>query len=368
MRVSFVPLIALCFITLSGSCRVKAAEQAAAKPVPAEKKEKEAEKPKPDPRFKDVPLHHHDYLKELEKQQPRLMASWFKLRALYDELDHSATVFGTRERKRARSKIPSLKKKIASEKKKFYGTYDRFRKPIEDKEVKLKDRAITLSERKGAQENPAIRKQIDELYDEAYVFTKQIEAIRSLDKVFAHSARLPTDLDLIGISSRDSTTREIAEENPKLIEARLDIKDYEADLARLAELKVALEKDPRKRWGASQESLVRQSNLKLEKAAVVLQREAEKAKKPYLSEAEKLKKKVESTEKQIAEYEKRKRNTTTYSKRLSVYQGEMDRNLEAAALIDKLATWKPPEKQKAPAKKGAEKPAAEKDEPKKGGH
>jgi hypothetical protein len=364
MKFPSFAFVALCFITLSGSCRVKAAEQAAAKPA----QEKIAEKPKPDPRFGDVPLHHHDYLKELEKTQPRLMKSWFELRALYDELHYSATVFGTRERKRARSKIPSLKDKVKSGKKTFYRAYDRFRKPIEEKEYKLKDRAMKLSERKGAQDNPTISKQIDKLYDEALVFSRQIESIRALDQVFSHSARLKADLDLLGMNSRDSIAREVAEENPDLIEARLDIKDCEADLARLAELKAELEKDPRKRWGASQESLVRKTNLNLEKAVKSLESEAEKAKKPFLLEAEKLKKKVAATQKKIEEYEKRKRKTTTYSQRLSEYQGDMDSSLEAAAMIDRLATWKKPEKKKAPAKEGADKPAAKKDEPKKGGH
>ncbi len=41
-----------------------------------------------------------------------------------------------------------------------------------------------------------------------------------------------------------------------IIEARLLIRDCEVDIARLAELRAAKEKDPKQRWGSADESMV----------------------------------------------------------------------------------------------------------------
>ncbi len=358
MRLSSVALAAFCFITLIGSCRLEAAQAA----VPG--KEQKAQKPKPDPRFHGIPLPHQAYLKTLEKEQSRMMTSWFKARDLYAETHHLASVFGLRVRKRARGKVPGMMAKAKKEENKFRKAYDRFRNPIEEKESKLKDRAMTLSEREGSLNDPLINKRLDELYAEAYLLSEQLNALTSLQKVFQHSAKIPSALEHLGISAHDSTATQVARDNPKLIEARLVIKDCQADLAALTKLKAEIEADPKKRWSSANKAQVKKAQLTLDKAVVTLEREVEKAKKPFLREAEKLKKKVEMTQKKIGDLEKRKRNTVTYFQRLSEYDGDMQRNLKAAALIDKLAIWKKPEKKKAPAKKApAKKPPA-----KKGGH
>ncbi|MBL7076156.1 MAG: hypothetical protein ISS31_01675 [Kiritimatiellae bacterium] len=356
MKRSYICFLAICFITLSGSCRLDAA-QPAAKPVPG--KEQKAAKPKPDPRLRHIPVEHHEYVKTLEKEQARMMSPWFKAQDLYHQAHEYATVFGLRVRRSARKKVPSLIAKAKKEEEKFRKAYDRFRKPLEKKEGELKDRAMKLSEKEGALDDPLVNKRLDELYDEAFVYGQKLNALSALQKVFHHSVKMPDELSLLGISSHDSTASQVARDNPKLVEARFIIKDCEADMALLEKLKAEIAANPTKRWSSSNEAHVKRAKLTLEKAVTVLEREVEKAKTPFLREAEKLKKKVESTQKKIEELEKRKRKTVNYYQRLSEYDGDMQRHLKAAALIDKLAIWKKPEKKKAPAKKPA---------PKKGGH
>jgi len=345
----------MCSVTLGSSCRIDGA-QATAKPAAG--KEQQAKKPKADPRFKGVAVEHHEYLKKLEKEESRMMSSWFKARAYYQEARYSATVFGLRLRKRARSKVPGLLTKAKSEQAKFEKAYKKLRGPLEKKELELKDRAMKLSEKQTNLDDPLVNKRLDELYDEALVYAEKLNALTDLNGVFHNSSKMPSELELLGISSHDSTATQVARDNPKLVEARFVIKDCQADLAALEKLKAEIEADSKKRWGSANEAQVKKANLTLEKAVAALGREVEKAKKPFLREAEKLKKKVEMTQKKIEDLEKRKRKTTTYYQRLSEYDGDMQRNLKAAALIDKLAIWKKPEKKKAPAKKPAAKKKA----------
>ncbi len=324
MRIPSLALAALCFITFSGSCRVKAAQAAA----------------KPDPRFEGIPLEHHAYLDELEKKQPRLMASWFKLRALYEELDYCSTVFGMRERRRARSSIPSLKNKIESEKNRFYRGYYRLLDPIMDKNSTLTARAAELFERGAAQNDPAVTEQSKRLYDQALVLSERIKAIRTLDDVIPRSTRVKSNLTLIGISSGNAVVQEVIEKHPRLLEARLDIKDCQADLERLNELKAELANDTEKQWSSSQEAQVHEASRQLEKATSMLLKEAERAKRPLFKDAETLKQKIASAQEKVNAYKKRRRNARARVQSLNALQDDLDHNLEVVATIDQLASWK----------------------------
>jgi hypothetical protein len=348
MKLSCMGIAILCFLTFNGSCSLEGA-QAVAKPAAG--KDAAVQKPVVDPRFEGIDAHHHAYIKTLEKTHKALMLSWFKLRNLYAEAHYCASVFGTRERKRARSKLPGLLSKIESEKTKFKKAYDRARQPIEKKQRGLQDRAMTLSGKKGAQEDPLVNKRLEELYSAAYALGDQLSTLKALDGAFSRGANMPSELVQLGLKSKDSTASKVLRENPRLVEARFVIKDCEADLATLDALKAALEQDPQKRWGASQESMVRNTRLTLDRAAANLKKEAERVKQPFLRDAAKFTKKVDMTQKKIDDLEKRKRKTTTSEQRLSEYTAEMDRNVEAAALIDRVAAWKQPEK-KAPEKTG----------------
>ena len=351
MRLACIGITTLCFLTFNGSCSLAAA-QAVDKPAAA--KDAAAQKPVADPRFEGIDAHHHAHIKTLETTDKALMLSWFKLRELYAEAHYCASVFGTRERKRARSKLPSLLSKIESEKIKFEKAYERASAPIEKKQRALNDRAMKLSEKQGAKEDPLVDKRLEELYSAAYALGEQLSTLKALKGAFHRGANMPSELVQLGLKSSDSTAAKVVRENPRLVEARFVIKDCEADLATLAALKAAMEQDPKRRWGSSQESMVRNTRLTLDRAVANLEKEAERAKLPFLRDAAKFKNQVEMTQKKIGELEKRKRKTTIYEQRLSEYTAEMDRNVEAAALIDQLATWKQPEK-KAPAKKGAKK-------------
>jgi hypothetical protein len=348
MKLSCMGIAILCFLTFNGSCSLKGA-QAVAKPATG--KDAAVQKPVADPRLKGIDADHHAYIKTLEKTHKALMLSWFKLRNLYAEAHYCASVFGTRERKRARSKLPGLLSKIESEKTKFKKAYDRARQPIEKKQRGLQDRAMTLSGKKGAQEDPLVNKRLEELYSAAYALGDQLSTLKALDGAFSRGANMPSELVQLGLKSKDSTASKVLRENPRLVEARFVIKDCEADLATLDALKAAMEQDPKKRWGASQESMVRNTRLTLDRAAANLKKEAERVKLPFLRDAAKFTKRVDMTQKKIDDLEKRKRKTTTSEQRLSEYTAEMDRNVEAAALIDRVAAWKQPEK-KAPEKKG----------------
>ncbi|MBT3294913.1 MAG: hypothetical protein HN919_06480 [Verrucomicrobia bacterium] len=351
MKWSCLWIATLCFLTFNGSCALKAAQAAA---PPAAGKDAAAQKPVSDPRFEGIDVQHHAYIKTLEKTHKALLLSWFKLRDLYAEAHHCATVFGTRERKRARSKLPSLLSKIDSEKIKFERAYERARAPILKKEMALRDRAMKLSEKQGAKEDPLVDKRLEELYSEAYAQGAQLSTLKALDKAFYRGANMPSELTQLGLPAKASVASKVLKKNPRLVEARFTIKDCEADLATLDALKAAMEQDPKKRWGAAQESMVKRTRQTLDKAVANLKKEAERVKLPFLRDAAKFKKKVDMTQKKIDDLEKRKRKTTTYEQRLSEYTAEMDQYLEAAALIDQLTIWKQPEK-KAPAKKGAKK-------------
>jgi hypothetical protein len=360
MKLSCTGIAILCFLTFNGSCSLEGA-QAVAKP--AADKDAAAQKPVADPRFERIDDHHHAYIKTLEKTNKALMVSWFKLRDLYAEAHHCASVFGTRERKRARSRLPGLLRKIESEKIRFENASERARAPIEKKQRALKDRAVKLSEKRGAKEDPLVDKRLTELYSAAYALGDQLSTLDALDKAFSRGANMPSERVQLGLKSKDSAAcKVLLEQNPRLVEARFVVKDSEADLATLDALKAAMEQDPRKRWGASQDAMVKRARQALDRAVAALKKEAERAKLPFLRDAAKFKKKVDMTQKKIDELEKRKRTTTTYEQRLSEYTTELDRNVEAAALIDRVADWKKPEK-KAPAKKGGKKAAK-----KKGGH
>jgi hypothetical protein len=356
MKLSCMGIAILCFLTFNGSCSLEGA-QAVAKPAAG--KDAAVQKPVADPRLKGIDAHHHAYIKTLEKTHKALMLSWFKLRNLYAEAHYCASVFGTRERKRARSKLPGLLSKIESEKTKFKKAYDRARQPIEKKQRGLQDRAMTLSGKKGAQEDPLVNKRLEELYSAAYALGDQLSTLKALDGAFKRGANMPSERVQLGLKSKDSTASKVLlKQNPRLVEARFVIKDCEADLATLDALKAAMEQDPRKRWGASQDAMVRNTRLTLDRAVATLKKEAERVKLPFLRDAAKFTKRVDMTQKKIDDLEKRKLKTTTSEQRLSEYTAEMDRNVEAAALIDRVAAWKQPEK-KAPKKKRAQK---------KGGH
>ncbi len=345
MKLLTVVLVALSFITLSGSCRLEAAQA-------APQNEEEAAEPEADPRFEGIPIQHHAYLATVAKKNSRLIESWLKTRALYDEAHHSATVFGLRVRKRARSKVPGLIAKARSSETKFRKAYDKFRSPIVKEEAKLKDRAMTLAEKPGAINDPVINKRADELYDQALVLGENLNALVELLKVFHHSTRMPSDLELLGIHTHDTTAFEVAKNNPKVVEARFVIMDCQADIAALEKLKAEIENDPKKRWSSGNAGQLKKANMTLEKAAAALAREAEKAKAPFLREAAKFEKKMAKTKEKIVDLQKRKRNSVTYFQRLSEQEGDMQRQLMNARLIDTLATWKKPEEKKAPAKKG----------------
>jgi len=354
MRRSCMWITALCLLTFNGSCSLEGAQ---AVDRPAAGKDAAAQQPVADPRFESIDAHHHAYIKTLEKTHKALMLSWFKRRDLYAEAHHCATVFGTRERRRARNKLPGLLSKIDSEKIKFEKACERARHPIEKKERALRDRAMTLSEKQGAKEDPLVDKRLEELYSDAYALGEQLRTLKALEGAFHRGANMPSELVQLGLKSKNSTAAKVLKENPRLLETRFVIKDCEADLATLDALKAAMAQDPRKRWGSSQESMVKRTQLTLDKAVANLNKEAERVKLPFLRDAAKFKKKVEMTQKKIDDLAKRKRKTTTYEQRLSDYTAEMDRNVEATALIDQLMVWKQPEK------KAAKKPA-----PKKGGH
>ena len=354
MKLSCMGIATLCFLTFNGSCRLEGAQAAAQAAVqPAAGKHAAVQKPVANPRLKGIDADHHAYIKTLEKTHKALMLSWFKLRNLYAEAHYCASVFGTGERKRARNKLPGLLNKIDSEKTKFKNAYNRARQPILKQERALRDRAMTLSEKKGAQENPLVNKRLEELYSAAYALGDQLDTLEALAGAFKRGANMPSQLVQLGLKSSNSTASKVLQENPKLVKARFVIKDCEADLATLDALKAAMEQDPKKRWGASQESMVRNARLTLDRAVANLKKEAERVKLPFLRDAAKFTKRVDMTQKKINDLEKNKRKTMTYEQRLSEYTAEMDRNVEAAALIDQLADWKQPEKKKK--KKGAAK-------------
>ncbi len=348
MNTLYTIMLSVCLVTLSGSCRLDAA-QAAAKANAADQK---PAKPKPDPRLKGIPIQHHEFLKPLFTKEPRMMDPWLRARALYDEAMHAATVFGIRERKRARSKAPTLFAKAKKEEEAFRRAYERFRTPIEERESDLKDRAMKLSEQEGALNDPLISKRLDELYDEAYIYAEQLNALSDLAGVFYRLNKSPSDMELLGIGSHDSVASKVAEENPNLVEARMVIRDCEADIAALEKQKAEAEKDPAKQWKSSDDAQIARAQAMLERAVETLEREAERAKKPLLREAETIKKRMEAMQDKIEKTEKRGGRTTTLYQRLSTYDGDLQNCLKAAALIDKLATWKKPDKKKPAAKKG----------------
>jgi hypothetical protein len=351
MKLSCMGIALLCFLTFNGSCSLKGA-QAVAKPATG--KDAAVQKPVADPRLKGIDADHHAYIKTLEKTHKALMLSWFKLRNLYAEAHYCASVFGTGERKRARNKLPGLLNKIDSEKTKFKNAYERARAPIEKQQRGLQDRAMTLSEKKGAQDDPLVNKRLEELYSAAYALGDQVSTLKALAGAFKRGANMPSARVQLGLKSDKSTASKVLQENPKLVEARFVIKDCEADLATLDALKAAMEQDPKKRWGASQESLVKNTRLTLDRAVAALKKEAERVKLPFLRDAAKFTKRVDTTQKKINDLEQHKRKTTTYEQRLSEYTAEMERNVEAAALIDRVANWEQPEK-KGAAKKRAKK-------------
>ncbi|NQU39904.1 MAG: hypothetical protein HQ523_08140 [Lentisphaerae bacterium] len=326
----------LLFLTLNGSCRVDGG------PAAAEAAQKE---PEVDPRLQGVPAAHHALITQLEKDEPRMMDSWFELLELNAELIRCSTVFGLRERKHARDQIPKLESKIATERTKFYRAYDKVRDPIEKEEGKLKDRAMKLAET-AKPDDTLLNKRIDELYAQTYDLSITLNGLKTLESVFAHAPKAPDDLELIGFNAHDSIMRDVAAENPDLIEARLTIMDCEADLAELVELKAVAEKDPKARWGRSDESKIERIQGYMDRAVEALAREVERAKRPFARDAEKSKKKLEDTQDKIADMEKHKRNTTSYYQRLSEYAAELERAEKAVVLLDKLAQWKKPEKKK----------------------
>lgn len=306
-----------------------------------------AQNPKVVPRYKRLPTKYHEYYVTLEKEASRMMRYWLSAMEEYAAAAKLSTVFGRHKRRQARSKLRSTIRDAERNQERFRKAYDRFRDPIEQEERQLKERALKLSQKNNATEDPSINKRITELYDQAYKLGEQLNALNALQEVFYHISKTILDeSDILGITGHDSTVKKVIRENPDLIEARLLIMDCQADIARLEKQKQEAEVDLQTRWSMRDESNLERAHEWLERAVEQLERAVDEAKKPFRRKAEKLKKRIDYTKEKIDDIEERGRNAIRHHRRLSAYDHDRQSALQAAALIDKLAQWKKPEQKK----------------------
>jgi len=282
-------------------------------------------------RFEDIRERHVPFLLELEPKHHELCEAWEEVRGMQDRAAALKQVFGLKKRRSALKKLGILESKISREKQQFKKLYDKARGPLCRQEADLKKRAARL-ESKSAPEDEKNREELSQVYDKARPVTEKLFALEAL-KLTIDDFSLPDDLDLLGIPESQGKLRGAAAACPDIVEARLVIKDCQADIKEISGAESGKQQSPvARRIVATARARLDQAVAALEKAAVV-------HKLPVQKEIGKLQTKIDSIKKRIESREKRGQSTDLYTRQLS----ELDKqttDLQAKIdSIDDLSKW-----------------------------
>lgn len=282
-----------------------------------------------------LPEMYRETLLGFEKENKRLFIKWAELHIRLQEVVRMSKAYGTEARREWNRRGVKLQAKAAREEAALQKLYHRLRDPIAAKEEKLLEKAYALGQKEDtgdAKKDQRRDDQISRLREESDVYSEQLHALSAMREVVeSKNFRIPDRIQIAGLDGyvRDDLNS-IETELPKIIDAKIAIKDLQADIEALKK------REDGKKLGTSDKRKLATAETKLERVVASLEREVERASRPLTKKVEQLKKKIAVKEKSIAAYQKRKRDTERLEEKLYELKEELSEIEAELEICEKL--------------------------------
>lgn len=280
-----------------------------------------------------LPKASQEHYATVVKEAPKLAKAWQDTLEYQARIKQASVVFGVEARRNAEKELPALKAAETAARAALKPLVEAYEGPVQRRVTTLRDEVHRMRQRMADNAPESARKRLADASAEVDTLDA---ALRTLDEMKTLTSRglqqIPTTTTLLGFDSKDGEGAKLAAKYAAVVEARKRVKDVEVDLE-------ALRKD-----AAGTGSAQRIATLEklLAKTKADLEGEVAKSSKAQNDEIAKLTKKLESTEKKIADMEKGKRKVPD---RLQTERAEMQTALAAlqkeVATIEKVAGTKP---------------------------
>lgn len=274
-----------------------------------------------------------EQLRLVVKESPKLVAAWQEVMLEQEAIKAASVIFGVEARRAAEKRLVALRESEKNLRTRFTPEYDAVRKPLAKQIESLRDQAFKMRETPEESRGSAGNAKLARADAEINAIDAKLRLLDEMEKALTQGlVTMSTTTTLLGLDIKDPATSQLVAKYPTVVEARKAIVDCETDLA-------ALGKAPPPGPGGAGAAVQRKAALDamLAKARVALDAEVAKAGKLQTEETAKLKRKIESCDKQIEEAEKRKRpvseRVATERATMQTTLLDMEKNLEMLDLL-----------------------------------